>query len=57
MVRPTSIESEKVFPVAGVILNKSLCITDNKTQDILYFLKGYYNEIRDKKFYQIDQQT
>lgn len=41
-IRPTSIESERAFSAAGLILNKFRCRLDDKTLDALCFLRGHF---------------
>ena len=47
-IRRTSVESERAFSAAGIILNKLSCRMDNKTLDPLCFLRGYFYGIKDK---------
>ena len=47
-IRPTSVESERAFSAAGIILYKLRCRMDDKTLDALCFLRGYFHEIKDK---------
>lgn len=41
-IRPTSVESERAFSAAGVILSKFRCRLDDKTLDALCFLRGHF---------------
>jgi len=41
-IRPTSVESERAFSAAGILVNKFRCSLDDQTLDALCFLRGHF---------------